>query len=249
MRVVEIHRSFEAWRDAARVLLAEGAAPGDVLWREAGGAGMLFEAEAIRPSAVAARQPRVSAEFVELDRDVACHRDVARWALLYTVLWRIVHGERNLLKVEVDEDVRRLVLMQQQVGSDRHLMTGFVRFHVMKQDGEERYVAWYRPAHYVLRSATGSFVHRFSTMRWSIFTPDESAHWDGSRLTFTEGVPTPPNSEDELEGLWRTYYRAAFIPSRANPKALDRLLPRKYREAMPELEAIEELTRRPPARA
>ena len=41
------------------------------------------------------RLPRAAASLVRL---VICHRDPERYALLYELIWRLAHGERDLLQ-------------------------------------------------------------------------------------------------------------------------------------------------------
>src|SRR4051812_50099042 len=41
--------------------------------------------------------PLVPRAFLTLAEGVACHRDEARWPLLYQALWRLNNGERALL--------------------------------------------------------------------------------------------------------------------------------------------------------
>ena len=104
-----IDRSFESWRAEARALLGQNVAPERVIWVDSsqsemllsmfGGKTRLNEVE----SAV-----RVSKEFLEIARYVACFRDPQRWSILYRVLWRLTHGEANLLKISIDDDVRKL---------------------------------------------------------------------------------------------------------------------------------------------
>ena len=100
MKAVEIAPTFEAWQAAARVLLTEGVAPSDVTWREAPGAPL-----AVGPAAGSARVPR---QFLDLARQASGATDPARWAALYTVLYRLVHECRDLLADPRDRDVRRL---------------------------------------------------------------------------------------------------------------------------------------------
>jgi DNA polymerase len=76
-------------------------------------------------------------------------------------------------------------------------------------------------------------------MRWSILTPDESAHWDGRCVAFGPGVPrSEAPTEDELEDLWRSYYRSVFNPARVNPKAMRAELPVRHWATLPETRAI-----------
>src|SRR5207302_4624907 len=51
---------------------------------------------------------RVPQEFLDLARQAASASDTARWQVLYDVLWRLTHGDRDLLKDPRDPSVRRL---------------------------------------------------------------------------------------------------------------------------------------------
>ena len=99
------------------------------------------------------------------------------------MLFRTVNGERHLLEIESDPDVSRLYTMQKQIHHDMHRMKAFVRF---RQVGD-RYVAWHRPDHFILEKMAPWFAERFGSMKWSILTPDQSAHWDMAELTFRSG--------------------------------------------------------------
>ncbi|HSD80511.1 MAG TPA: UdgX family uracil-DNA binding protein [Solirubrobacteraceae bacterium] len=107
MKTVAIAPTFEAWQAAARALLRDGIPPADVAWTEA----------ETTPTPLAAVPPvaRVPRRFVELAGQVARHYDPARWALLYEVLWRLVHDERDLLADATDPQVRRLVALAAEV--------------------------------------------------------------------------------------------------------------------------------------
>ncbi len=105
MKTVAIAPTFEGWQSAARALLREGVAPAEVRWREIAGG------EAPTPAALGAATPgaaRVPRAFLDLARQVAGAHDPARWPVLYEVLWRLVHDDRDLLKATRDPTVRRL---------------------------------------------------------------------------------------------------------------------------------------------
>jgi uracil-DNA glycosylase len=104
VKEIAILPTFEAWQAAARRLLADGVPPGEVAWREGAGPG----AESAPPAPAVGRVPR---QFLELARQVAGHRDPARWHILYEILWRLVHENRDLLASGTDPQVRRLVAM------------------------------------------------------------------------------------------------------------------------------------------
>src|SRR6185295_19310764 len=102
MRTVDVGPTFEAWQAAARMLLHEGVPPAEVKWRLApAGTG----AAAVAAQATAG--PRVPRQFLELARQAAGASDPARWALLYEILWGLVHERRDLLADSSDPQVRR----------------------------------------------------------------------------------------------------------------------------------------------
>lgn len=241
MRTVVIQPRFEVWRDAARALLANGVSPHEVLWSDDEMESPLFAGEAAAgPSCDA---PKVSAAFLDTARSAAAHTDPRRWALLYQLLWRITHGgERHLLAVSTDPDVRQVMLWCKAVGRDIHKMHAFVRFRLFGTDeesGRERFVAWYEPEYRIVRLACGFFVKRFANMNWSILTPTECAHWDGEHLGFTPGLPPDGvPAEDALDEFWRAYYRSIFNPARLKVKAMRSEMPMKFWKNLPEARLI-----------
>ena len=94
---------FESWRTMARNLITLGVHPSEVQWSSSNAS--LFEATL--PSA-AISKIAVPSDFIELAKIVALHRDEQRWASLYRALYRITHGEHDLLRIDVDDDVRHL---------------------------------------------------------------------------------------------------------------------------------------------
>jgi uracil-DNA glycosylase len=104
MKTVEIEPTFESWQAAARALLRDGVPPADVRWREAPSVEQpLLPSEP--PSSGGAKVPR---QFLDLARQAAAASDPARWQILYDMLWRLVHEDRELLKHAHDPGVRRL---------------------------------------------------------------------------------------------------------------------------------------------
>lgn len=118
-----------------------------------------------------------------------------------------------------------------------------------KQHNHTHYVAWFEPQHHILRHGTAFFARRFPSMRWSILTPAQCVHWDGSVLQFTPGVSraNAPQS-DELEDLWRSYYAHIFNPARVAVGTMQAEMPRRYWKNLPEAGLISQLTREAPAR-
>ena len=125
-------------------------------------------------------------------------------------------------------------IMERQVKWDAHRMTGFVRFETAHDAEGELYLAWYRPDHHVLPLCAGSFVRRFKSQRWSILTPEDSAHWDLKTLRFGPGVAKRPATSDQLVALWQTYYASTYNPQRDNPKLFRQHVPTRFLQDMPE---------------
>ncbi len=178
----------------------------------------------------------------ELIADVVPHRDPERYALFYTLVWRVLHGERSLLDIASDPLVHRLELMRKSVRRDIHKMHAFLRFRRVEENGGERFVAWFEPEHFILERAAPFFVDRFGALRWSILTPIGSAQWDCSVLTFGPAAQRgdAPN-EDAFEAGWQDYYESTFNPARVNPKLMRQHMPQKYWRNMPEAAAIKGL--------
>ncbi len=244
MRTVVIQPVFEEWRDRARDLLALRVPPDEVLWcDDAQEPGLFGTADDQAPHGAVRK---VSPAFLDIARSVAAHSDARRWGVLYRVLWRLTHGgERHLLAVATDRDVRQLAQWGKAIGRDIHKMHAFVRFRLVGKDeatDREQFVAWFEPEHRIVRLAAGFFKKRFVGMDWSILTPRECAHWDGNTLHFTLGVPRSAAPDDDaLDDLWRTYYRSIFNPARLKVRAMHSEMPTKYWKNLPEAALIAEL--------
>jgi uracil-DNA glycosylase len=245
---------FEDWQRRARELLKANIPPPEAVWVEESGQQQLFGGDSdvsVSPAAAsgsASPNFKVPKRFVELARNVAAFRDPKKWGLLYSVLWRIGHENHHLLKVETDDEVVQLLRMEDAVSRDVHHVHAFVRFKKVTDADGERYVAWYKPDHKSIRLAAAFFAKRFVGMRWSILTPDGSAHWDGKTLRFTPGVDAPPANEDELEELWSRYYATTFNPARTNLRAMRSEMPQRFWNNMPELANLGQVLAKAPAR-
>jgi DNA polymerase len=244
MRTVVIQPGFESWRDRARTLLALRVPPEEVLWSDDAQAPGLFATA--NDQAPRGAVPKVPPAFLDTARTVVAHNDSRRLGVLYRVLWRLTQGgERHLLAVTTDRDVRQLAQWSKAIGRDIHKMHAFVRFRLVGTDeatGREQFVAWFEPEHRIVRLAAGFFEKRFAGMDWSILTPHECAHWDGHALHFTPGVPRRAAPDDDaLDDLWRTYYRSIFNPARLKVRAMQSEMPKKYWKNLPETELIAEL--------
>ena len=235
MTAVEVS-DFAGWRTAARHLLASDTPPDQVLWTPG-----LFSGET-EAGAATQTTTTVPKEFLQTAKTVALHRDDRKWPLLYRVLYRLTHGERSLLKIDIDDDTRELNLMEKAITRDMHKMKAFVRVRRVQGAEPEEFVAWHRPDHLIVEALAPWFADRFGAMHWTILTPDRSAYWDTNELRFAPGVPrseAPP--ADELEDLWRDYYASIFNPARVKVKAMKAEMPVRHWATLPEAQLIPSL--------
>ena len=244
--------TYAGWRSVARGLILHGHAPDRIEWVGDSAQQPLLTTA---PADVLSRGPvssfSVPSDFLRLAECVACFRDQSRWSLLYRVLWRLTHGEKNLLKIVVDPDVSRLQRMASAIRRDEHKMKAFVRFRRVGEDDEcsARYIAWFTPAHLILERVAPFFANRFASMQWSILTPDGSIHWNGETIAFGPALDRAhAPAGDELENLWRTYYASVFNPARLKLRAMRSEMPKKYWSGLPEASMIPGLVAGAPKR-
>ncbi|WP_422009969.1 TIGR03915 family putative DNA repair protein [Roseateles sp.] len=221
---------------------------GDADWtRDVGAQAALFGAPA--QSHVQAWRPPEG--WHDLGRRVAMHADDARYARLLAFARRL-QREPGLWADVLDPDRRRLQSLARQVDREIHKMHAFVRFREVVDEHAargRRHVAWFEPAHHILRAVAPFFVRRFAQHPWAILTPRGCLHWDGRRLTGAGPArreDAPP--EDAGEALWLTYYRSIFNPARLKVAAMKREMPVRYWAQLPEAALIGELVRDAPQR-
>jgi DNA polymerase len=236
---------LEGFRHALRALVADDVPPGEVLWEVEGREGLALA----EPVAAAAAAPlAVPRRFAELAEKVVCHSDPARFALLHEAALRL-RKVRTLLDDRADPLTDRLLALEKAVGRDIHKMRAFVRFRELDDAEGPHFVAWFEPEHHILRANCGFFIRRFANQRWTILTPEASAHWDGAALHILPGATrADAPADDPLEAIWTGYYRAIFNPARLKPAAMASEMPRKYWRNLPEAAAIPDLIASAPAR-
>lgn len=233
---------FKEWRDNARTCLLEGHRPECILWQNDDfQAQDLFSGQnnqALNPL----KTISVSKEFLELADYAACHSSPDRFSLLYRILWRICHENRNLLHYKTDSDILKLQSYVKAVRRDAYKIKAFLRFREAKD--QDHFIAWYEPEHYSLELSLPFFQTRFKNMNWSILTPYMTAHWDGHVLT-CQGNPDksvlPDN--DNIETYWLKYYATTFNPARPKKSAMLNQMPKKYWKNMPETVLVKDLLR------
>jgi len=228
---------FDAWRDHARRLCANGVAPENVVWTIPERGASLFAADP--PDSKPSGKVRAPRRFIDLARRVICHRDPERFARLYRILWRL-QAEPDLLSNAADADIAWLHERDKAIRRDIHKMHAFVRFRLVGETGgREVYAAWFEPTHRIVELAAPFFMRRFAAMDWAIFTPDESVRWQNDELTFGPGATRDAvPGEDAVEDQWRAYFASIFNPARLKIGAMTAEMPKKYWHNMPETTLI-----------
>ncbi len=237
--------SVQAWRDAARLGLQHHVAPEQLDWLQEGHASLLDAPSlaGLPATETDGTSIPVPKSFVELAATCLCHSDPQRHALLYRMLWRIVHGERGLLTNPADPDVLRAMALGQTVRRDSHKMKAFVRFREVPGE-DNAFIAWFEPDHHIVDRVAPFFARRFAGMRWAILTPTRSVRWDGQALAFGTGSKQADAPvEDAREELWRTYYANIFNPARLNTRMMQQEMPTRYWKHLPEASLLPTLVR------
>ncbi|MEK8051222.1 TIGR03915 family putative DNA repair protein [Ideonella sp. DXS22W] len=217
------------------------------------------------------------AEAERLLRQALLHAEPLRFAWVHGYARRL-HADPRIWLDRLHPDRLRLERMAREVSREIHKMHAFVRFRPVAddesaaaQDGSTagtpaiRHVAWFEPAHPVLRAAAPFFQRRFAAMRWAILTPWGSVRWDPDPALHAPGSSDEPSTPrprprstlhygpparredapaaDAGEALWLAYYRSTFNPARANPAMMCREMPPRYWPNLPEAALIGPLLR------
>lgn len=205
------------FREEARVLLGQQVPPEAVHWEtvEAQNSDLFAE-----PPAASESRPRdvpkaasaiVPASFLRLCEVVVLHHDADRFALLYRLLWRLVH-EPGLRNDPIDRDMLHAHQMAQSVRRDIHKMKALLRFRATPDEaGGTIQLAWFEPAHHILATVVPWFAKRSTHPRWAILTPERSVAWDGSQLHYAPGLPrSQAPGPDAGDATWLDCYVRVF---------------------------------------
>jgi probable DNA metabolism protein len=206
------------FRAEARNLLAHQVPPESVAWSvQPLQAGELLAV----PLAPAASRPRnmpkaagalVPASFLRLCESVALHRDPSRFALMYRLLWRLVH-EPRLRTDPIDADMVQAQHMAHAVRRDMHKMKANLRLLAVAPPDEAKplQLAWYEPSHHIVEAMAPWFARRLGAVRWAILTPERCVCCDSERLFYGPGCEAAklPQVDEEAQ-RWLAGYRSVF---------------------------------------
>jgi len=214
------------FREEVRLLLAQQVPPEAVHWQTAEAQNSETFAD---PVALGDNRPRgvpkaasaiVPASFLRLCEVVVLHHEPERFALLYRLLWRLVH-EPGLRNDPIDADMLQAQHMAHAVRRDIHKMKANLRMRgVRDSDGNELQVGCYEPAHHVVEAAAPWFAKRLPSARWAIFTPERSVRCEEGALLFGPGVAVAQlPGADGTDADWLACYERVFAPHDSRPAA------------------------------
>ena len=245
---VDFEKNFNSWRDQARNFLAEGIRPDQINWSQDELSLFTLAAHSQDLKKTTLNQDfKVPPELLSHLKTVSYARDEDRWNLMYKILFRLCYENKDLLSISIDPDINKAEKLQKSVRQDIHKMHAFVRFKKSFVEDQEVYVAWHKPEHLIVRPGTEFFARRYGDKRWSIFTPDESAHWDLKKIIYGSGMAQRDfQGVDEWDEIWKTYYKSIFNPARIKIKMMKSEMSPKYWSSMPETALIRDLVREAP---
>jgi probable DNA metabolism protein len=202
------------FRSEARQLLARQVPPDEVHWQFAPAASPYADGlpQAARPRNVArAAAAIVPASFTRLCEFVVLHRDPDRFALLYRLLWRLVH-EPGLRNDPIDADMLQAQHMAHAVRRDIHKMKANLRLRSLHDaQGRELQVGCHEPAHHIVEAVATWFGKRIAAPRWAIFTPERSVRCDdGVLLLAPGGIVSCVAKQDASDAEWLALYQQVF---------------------------------------
>lgn len=241
--------TFDAWRDAARVLAGADVPADKVDWRMEGDAAGLFDAEAT-PLPATAPPLSVPSAFPALAKQVVAARDSQVPHLLYELLLQLRRQPR-LLNNRADPLVQKAEETAKHIRRDMHKMKAFVRFREVTKAGANRrqFLSWFEPDHRIEELIAPFFTRRFGDMDWVIVTPEVTTRFEAGTLTQNAVAAERLELSDDTEELWRTYYANIFNPARLKVKAMQSEMPKKYWKNLPEASLIPDLIANAEARA
>ncbi|MEJ5988564.1 DUF4130 domain-containing protein [Ramlibacter sp. PS3R-8] len=179
------------FRLRANDLLAHQVLPADIDWHADASlsSGCVVHGKGagtpMRPSALHSIVPR---SFVRLTELVVLHRDAGRFALLYRLLWRLVH-EPELAGASGDRDMALAQSMAQGVRRDVVKVRNGLRLRALAPlAGVPLAYAWCDPHHRVTEVVAESLTRTQPAPAWLLASPDRCVLWTGDQLLCGPGV-------------------------------------------------------------
>jgi DNA polymerase len=202
------------FRTQANAMLAHQVPPAEIAWEAIASSSCGESIEAVSrpaqlPSALHAIVPR---SFVRLTELVVLHRDPRRFALLYRLLWRLVH-EPELANSAGDEDVALAQSMAQAVRRDILRTRKAVRLRVLPGRNDASLgLAWCEPQHHVTEEVAQVLTRMELDQPWLLASPDRCLLRSGEQLLCAPGVPAAAAQAASDDSWYELAARIAGAP-------------------------------------
>lgn len=195
---------WTGWRSATRAFVLAGVEPSDLTWT------IGCDGD---PAPLAEGSFTLSRALVSMTAQAFQAREAERFGLLYTLVWRAHHGDLDLGDTD-DLDLRVARRWALAVRADAHRMRTLIRFAQVTLDDQAHSVGWYAPDHFVLEANARLLARRDPADRFTIVTPDGTAHRDQHGLRFTAGL-RQPGDDDTLLAWWDAHRDALLRDAHA----------------------------------
>lgn len=165
--------------------------------------------------------------------------DSKAWEIGYRILIKIFQGRADILQNYGSSEILYFSQTLKKVSRERHRMKAFVRF---KKDNNGIYTSIVEPDFNVLPLITGFFKNRYADQKWLIydvkraygyyynleFVSEVALHEDNSTKNSSGiSISFDPN-EEQVQNLWKSYFKGTNIESRRNMKLHLRHVPKRY---------------------
>ncbi|MEA4853612.1 MAG: TIGR03915 family putative DNA repair protein [Christensenella sp.] len=165
---------------------------------------------------------------------LTCLPEKERYILLF--LHKGFQNGAKTMRMLADETVNTLDKSVRNLGNEAHLLSGFIRFSIYGQV----MAAQISPKNFVLPILGPHFAQRYPDESFLIYdsTHEMALTYEQERLNIRPvedfSMPAPTEEEQQLQKLWKMFYRTIAIEGRYNPRCRMSMMPKRYWQNMTE---------------
>lgn len=188
---------------------------------------------------------KISDEAFWLVFHAACAEDAGKADAIYRfIVYGLYYGNK-VMDALSEPPVRLVMQLSRKVSRECDHLYGFLRFESVEVSGQQLLFARIQPKHQQLRQMAGHFSKRYPKENFVICdvgrrlacvhradTPCEFLEYDAA---FFQSFETAVQAADTYEKLWCSFFKAATISQRHNPRCQMSMMPKRYWAYMPEM--------------
>jgi probable DNA metabolism protein len=229
--------SFDERIDVLLAIIAKGGDVSGIDVRTEATSAMLFTDDLPEDSSHDLNVPN---QFIDRLEYLSHHKGQETWNVIFSLL-KLWHSDGvSALKDLGHPAVDAAKHISAQLHYESHKLKAYLRLREVKTDEGVYYFGYHSCEHDVLPLVADFLKDRFRTMRWQVTTKHSSVSWDLKKLTFAPGG-AQPKSADDMDDLWRTFYKSTHNPDRLNTDLFKRHIPKKYWADLPEMATLGDL--------